>query len=46
MRAAIQFVKDEFQIVPLTERDAKIFAETKEQYREIERKKFQEKIHY
>lgn len=34
MRLAIQFVKDEFQIVPLTDSGAKIFAELKEQYRE------------
>jgi len=34
MRLAIQFVKDEFQIVPLTDSGAKIFADIKEQYRE------------
>jgi len=34
MRLAIQFVKDEFQIVPLTDNGAKIFANIKEQYRD------------
>jgi len=34
MKEAIQFVKDEFQIVPLTDNGAKIFADIKEQYRE------------
>jgi predicted nucleic acid-binding protein len=34
MRLAIQFVKDEFQIVSLTDNGAKIFADVKEQYRE------------
>ena len=34
MKEAIQFVKDEFQIVPLTDNGAKIFADIKEQYQE------------
>lgn len=34
MRIAVQDVKDEFKIVPLTENGAKIFADIKEQYRE------------
>jgi predicted nucleic acid-binding protein len=34
MWLAIQSVKDEFQIVPLTNSGAKIFADLKEQYRE------------
>lgn len=34
MKEVIQFVKDEFQIVPLTDNGAKIFADIKEQYRE------------
>jgi predicted nucleic acid-binding protein len=34
MKEAIQFVKDEFQIVPLTDNGAKIFADLKEQYKE------------
>jgi predicted nucleic acid-binding protein len=34
MWLAIQSVKDEFQIVPLTNSGAKIFADIKEQYRE------------
>lgn len=34
MRLAIQSVKNEFDILPLTEEGAKIFADIKEQYRE------------
>ena len=34
MRLAIQTVKDEFDILPLTEDGAKIFADIKEQYQE------------
>jgi predicted nucleic acid-binding protein len=34
MRTAIQAIKNKFQIMPLTEASAKIFAEIKEQYKE------------
>jgi predicted nucleic acid-binding protein len=34
MRIAVQAIKNKFQIMPLTEKGSKIFADIKEQYKE------------